>query len=258
MIGAIAGDIAGSVHEFTPVTSEDFALFSEESFFTDDTVLSVVIARWLLDGHDLTAAMHDAYEAFPGAGWGGMFANWARTRSRAPYGSYGNGSAMRAAPVGWAFESLDEVLDGARRSAEVTHDHPEGIKGAQATAAAIFIARTGGTAADVQEFISGPAIGYDLDRKLSDVRAVHRFDETCQGSVPEAILCALQADDFEGALRNAISLGGDADTQACIAGGIAEALHGLPHWIRDLSLSRLPPDMREVLRRFTATFPATG
>lgn len=250
MIGAIAGDIIGSVHEFVGTKTRQFEFFEGGSNFTDDTVLTVAVAEWLLRGSDLVDLLHGYHARFPNAGWGSWFDTWASSRCRDPYDSYGNGSAMRVAPVGWAFDSLDEVLDGARRSAEVTHNHPEGIRGAQATAASIFIARTGGTADDIRGFFSDQIVGYDLDRTVDEIRENYRFDVTCQGSVPESIICVLEADGYEDAVRNAISLGGDADTQACIAGGIAEAMWGVPDWIQAEAIERLDPTLRETVDEF--------
>lgn len=252
MIGAIAGDIIGSVHEGAGTKTREFPLFPRHCRFTDDTVLTVAVADCLLHGGDYTDRFHDYFHAWPDAGFGGNFFHWAAARDREPYYSYGNGAAMRVSPVGFACGSLDEVLDEARRSAAVSHDHPEGIRGAQATATAIFLARTGSDKDAIRERIE-TLFGYDLGRRLADIRPHYRFDVSCQGSVPESIIAFLEADDYEDTIRNAISLGGDADTMACIAGGIAEAYHGgVPREIRDNALQRLDPPLREVTDRFAA------
>ena len=250
MLGAIAGDMIGSPHEFSPIKTKEFSLFDSRQHFTDDSVLTVAVAQWLLDGLDLVSLFHDFYSKHPFAGFGGRFKRWAERRATASYGSFGNGSAMRVSPVGWAFNTLGEVLAVAGDSAAVTHDDPRGIAGARATAGAIYIARTGGTVDDVREFVNRQFPSYNLHRSVEEIRRWYRFDPTCQGSVPEAIVCVLEAEGYEDAVRNAVSLGGDADTQACIAGGIAEALWGLPDEIETETLRRLDRDLIEVTHRF--------
>ncbi len=225
MRGAIAGDIFGAAFEGHPLKKEDFDLFGEARYFTDDTILTVATADALMGDGDYAAAYREWGRRYPGRGYGGMFRLWLGDPSRGPYNSFGNGSAMRVSPIGWAFDTLDEVLAEAERSAAVTHNHPEGIKGAQATAAAVHLARIGATKDEIRAEISG-RFGYDLDRTIAAIRPDYRFDVTCQGSVPEALIAFLEADDFEHAIRLAISLGGDADTQAAIAGGVAEAFFG--------------------------------
>jgi ADP-ribosylglycohydrolase len=250
MLGAIAGDIIGSVYEHHPHKSTKFPLFSERSRFTDDTVLTVATAHALLTNGDYTAYYQLYGRHWPNAGYGGTFRRWLRQQDPAPYNSWGNGSAMRVSPVGFCLNSEAEVLAEAERSAAVTHNHPEGIKGAQAVALAILLARQGADKATLRREIS-QRFGYDLERSLAEIRPGYRFDVSCQGSVPESIIALLEADDYEGAVRNAISLGGDADTMACIAGGIGEALFGeLPETIRGETLNRLAPEFLEPLALF--------
>ena len=224
MIGAIAGDIIGSVHEFSNIKTEDFPLFHPQSTFTDDTVMTVAVADCILTGKGYAAAFKEWGRLFPYAGYGGIFGRWLRSDSSEPYNSFGNGSAMRVSPVGFAFDSIDKVLEEARKSAEVTHNHPEGIKGAQATAAAIFLARTGQGKKEIKDYIE-ITFNYDLSATLAEIRPGYSFDVTCQGSVPQSIIAFLESSSYEDAVRKAISLGGDTDTQACITGGIAQAYY---------------------------------
>lgn len=250
MLGAIAGDIIGSVYEHSPVDSIDFDLFPPGSRFTDDSVLSVAVAEAILSDGDYRTQLLNWGLRYPRAGYGRSFHDWLHRGGGAPYNSWGNGSAMRVAPVGWAFDNEHEVLEQARASAAVTHDHAEGIKGAQATALAVFMARQGQSMTMIKARIS-EQFGYDLSRSLAEIRPDYGFDVSCQGSVPEAIIAFLESDDYEGAVRNAVSLGGDADTQACIAGGIAEAFYGeVPADIVEQAEQRLPEEMRDVIRRF--------
>lgn len=254
MIGAICGDIIGSVHEGAGTKTRDFPLFVPECRFTDDTVLTVAVVATLLHGGTYTDRFHDYFHAWPHAGYGGAFEEWARRRRREPYNSWGNGAAMRVSPIGAARDTLDDVMAEARRSAEVTHDHPEGIRGAQAAAAAVFLARTGAGKEALRGEIE-QRFGYALGGRLDDMRADYRFDISCQGSVPQSIIAFLESDGFEGAIRNAISLGGDADTMAAIAGGIAEAFYGgVPEPIRVSALAHLDPPLRSVVDEFTARF----
>jgi len=225
MLGAIAGDIIGSVHEHTRTKTKDFPLFDHFCHFTDDTVLTLAVASRLLEGREYVDAFHDFFHLYPNAGYGGSFIHWASSRQREPYGSWGNGSAMRVSPIGFAFDSMEEVMREAKMSAEVTHNHPEGIRGAQATAVAILLARMGYEKTDIREQLQRE-FGYNLSDRLDDLRDTYRFDVSCQGSVPQSIIAFLESESYEDALRNAISLGGDADTMACIAGGIAEAFYG--------------------------------
>lgn len=254
MLGAIAGDVIGSVHEGTGTKTKDFPLFVERSRFTDDTVLTVAVAERLLRGGQYVDLYHDYASAYPRAGYGGTFIRWAMYRNREPYNSWGNGSAMRVSPIGFACDSLEDVLTQARESAEVTHNHPEGIRGAQATAAAIFLARSGRTKSDIKSLVE-QEFGYDLSESLDAIRERYRFDVSCQGSVPQSIVAFLQADGYEDAVRNAISLGGDADTMACIAGGIAEAFFGgVPDEIASRTLAALDDRLRGVVTEFRERF----
>jgi ADP-ribosylglycohydrolase len=250
MLGAIVGDYLGSVYEHHATKRKDFVLLDPRCFVTDDSILTLAVAEWLMEDGDLVGRFHELVSAFPDAGWGGMFFRWARTRSREPYNSFGNGAAMRVSPVGWAFASLEETLEAAAASARVTHDHPEGIKGAQATAAAVFLARTTHDKDVIRDEVSG-RFGYDLSRSLAEIRPAYGFDETCQGTVPEAITAFLEAGDFEDAVRNAVSLGGDADTLACIAGGIAHAYFGgVPAELAAPALRAVPETLLPIWLRF--------
>lgn len=224
MLGAIIGDIIGSSYEFKGLKSTEFPLFTSASRFTDDTVLTVAVADCILHNRDYAKTFKEYGRRYPNAGYGGMFGNWLRSANSNSYNSYGNGSAMRVSPVGFAYRTIDEVLREAQRSAEVTHNHPEGIKGAQAIASAIFLGRTGKEKKEIRGYIEG-RFGYDLNRTLDEIRPSYHFDETCQGSVPEAIIAFLESTDYEDTVRKAVSLGGDADTLACMAGGIAEAYY---------------------------------
>ncbi len=254
MIGAIAGDIIGSIHEWAGTKCKQFVLFGEHCCFTDDTILTIAVASQQLHGGDYVDLFHEYFHAYPQAGYGGSFIHWAGARRRDPYNSWGNGSAMRVSPVGFAGRSLDEVLLRARQSAEVTHNHPEGIRGAQATAAAIFLARSGHGKASIKQQIEGQ-FGYNLSERLDDFRHSYTFDVSCQGSVPQSLIAFLESENYEDAVRNAISLGGDADTMACIAGGIAEAFYGgVPEFIRTEALSRLDDRLRSVVLEFEDRF----
>lgn len=254
MLGAIAGDVIGSVHEHSGTKTKNFPLFVEASQFTDDTVLTVAVAERLLRGGSYVDWYHEYFHAYPEAGYGSSFIHWAEHRCREPYYSWGNGAAMRVSPIGIACNTLEEVLAQARASAEVTHNHPEGIRGAQATAAAVFLARSGYTKADIKTYIE-QEFGYCLSERLDDIREHYCFDVSCQGSVPQSIIAFLEADGFEDAVRNAISLGGDADTMACIAGGIAEAFFGgVPDEIASQTLAALDERLHGVVCEFQERF----
>ena len=223
MLGAIIGDIVGSVYEWDNIKTKDFPLFSEKGSFTDDTVMTIAVADALMKGgtpDEFIDSMKEIGRQYPNSGYGGGFSNWLFSDDREPYNSWGNGSAMRVSPCGWVAKSLDEAEALAEKSASVTHNHPEGIKGAQATAAAIYLARTGTKKDKIKEYIESN-YGYDLRRTLDEIRPVYRFNESCQETVPEAIIAFLESTDFEDAFRNAISLGGDSDTLAAITGSIA-------------------------------------
>ncbi|MBQ3324546.1 MAG: ADP-ribosylglycohydrolase family protein [Muribaculaceae bacterium] len=266
MIGAIVGDIIGSIYEFDNIKTKDFELFDERMEPTDDSILTIATADWLLHGGAPGKYYFRYASAYPCpmGGYGPSFLNWV-SRSRnsiaEPYNSCGNGSAMRVSPVGWAFDNEEETLAAAERSAECTHNHPEGIKGAQATALCIFMARNGASPALIKECITHD-YGYNLSLSIDEIRprySWHGLDNagdgaTCQGSVPQAITCALQAKDFEDAVRNAISIGGDSDTIACITGGIAEALFGIPQWIKEKAQSMLDDRQRLIVAEFCDTY----
>lgn len=249
MIGAIAGDIIGSPYEFKPHKSVDFPLFGPDCRFTDDTVLTIALAEAILQNMDYCSLLKQYYRRYPNAGYGGTFVHWAAGSSVEPYYSFGNGAAMRISPVGFYYSSLEEVLAKAEFYTAVTHNHREGIKGAQATAAAIFMARNGGSKEDIRRYII-ETFGYDLTRTCDQIRPNYQFDVTCQGSAPEAIICFLESTDYESAVRLAVSLGGDSDTQACIAGGIAEAMYGVPGWIEDQVLGYLDEELLTVQQEF--------
>jgi ADP-ribosylglycohydrolase len=253
MIGAIAGDVIGSVHEATATKSKRFPLFTAESCFTDDTVMSAAVADVLLSGGDYVRTFHRYFRAYPDAGYGQQFKLWCELRRREPYNSWGNGSAMRVGPVGLAFDRLEDVLAEAERSARVTHDHPEGIRGAKAVAAAVFLARRHPEKHEISTYIEAE-FGYRLDQSLKSVRRTFLFDVSCEGTVPWAIRAFLEADDYESAVRNAISLGGDADTLACIAGAIAGTYYGVPPAIEQEVLSRLDDPLRTLVSRFVERF----
>ena len=250
MLGAIVGDFIGSRHEFHATKTKDFELVHNACRVTDDSILTIAVAEWILHGTDLVTRFHELVAEYPHAGWGSMFYRWASERHRNPYNSFGNGAAMRASPAGWAFDSVEATLAAAADSARVTHDHPEGIKGAQATALAIYLARTQRDKSMIRREIA-ERFGYDLSRTVDSIRPKYGFDETCQGTVPEAIVAFLDAEDFEDAIRNAVSLGGDADTLACITGGIAHAyFDGVPAQLAEPALAALPPPLRPVWTEF--------
>ena len=250
MLGAIAGDVIGSVYEFGPPGPEDFPLFEPARRPTDDSVLTVAIAEAILDRQPYAGTLRRWAQRYPGAGYGLMFFAWIRTPQAGPYQSYGNGSAMRVSPAGWIHDTLEATLEEAKRTAEVTYDHAEGIRGAQAVAGAIFIARTGGSREAVRELVQG-RFGYDTTLTMARMRRESKMDETCQGTVPQAASVALMPASVEDAIRKAVSLGGDTDTLACIAGSIAEALHGgVPRKLADPVLRCLDADLRAVVDRF--------
>lgn len=254
MIGAIAGDIIGSVYESHCLKTTEFALFTPNSTFTDDTVLTVAVADCILHGKGYATTFKQYVRRYPYAGYGGLFLRWASSDSLAPYDSFGNGSAMRVSPVGFAFDTMDEVLAEARRSAEVTHNHPEGIKGAQAVAAAIFLARKGESKSNIRDFIENN-FGYSLHQTLDEIRPHYYFDETCEGSVPQAIMAFLESNSFEDAVRKAISLGGDSDTLGCMAGGIAQAYYkAIPADIIKEVKDRLPPELLAIVEEFNKKY----
>jgi len=291
MLGAIFGDIAGSAYEFANTYDYDFEMLGPDARPTDDSYMTLAVAKALLEvdfgaadnadrikagsaDHDSAADSADRDERIkaacvrymqeigrkhPNAGYGGHFLGWLADEHPEPYNSFGNGSAMRVSAAGWLYDDLDEVLHTAALTAEVTHDHPEGIKGAQAIAAAILMARKGRSDAEpvdeikagIKAYVAG-AFDYDLDRTLDEIRPDYRFYEICQKSVPEAIIAFLEGEDYEDTIRKAVTLGGDSDTIACMSGGIAEALYGMPGELRQAAFDRLDPESREIVERFQA------
>jgi ADP-ribosylglycohydrolase len=256
MLGAIVGDIVGSVYEFDNHRSKSFPLFTSNSFFTDDSVMTVALAYAILSDTEFAGVMRRYGTRYPGAGYGGMFARWLRDDSMGPYGSFGNGAAMRISPAGWAFPTLEETLRRARAYTEVTHDHPEGIKGAETVAGAVWMARHGRSKEELRAWIVKHS-GYDLSRTCDEIRPGYEFNETCQRTVPEALTAFLESTDFEDAIRLGISLGGDSDTLACITGSVAEAFYGgVPPDIEREALARLDQVLRDVVALFRARFGA--
>lgn len=256
MLGAIAGDIIGSVYEGKNFKTKDFPLFNRQCRFTDDTVLTVAVADVILNsgeflqGSKYMEQLKWYYRRYLYAGYGRNFREWAKSNTIEPYNSFGNGAAMRVSPVGFAFNDLDTVLREAQRSAEVTHNHPEGIKGAQAIAAAIFLARTGNNKTEIKSYIQ-TTFNYDLGQTLDQIRPNYQYDSTCQGSIPPAIIAFLESTNFEDAIRNAVSVGGDSDTIACMTGGIAQAFYGgVPKAIADQTLSHLNEHLCTITEKF--------
>lgn len=254
MLGAIAGDIIGSVYESSGIKTTYFNTFSTYSTFTDDSVLTVAVADCILHGKDYATTFKEYAKRYPFAGFGGMFIQWVDSDSLEPYNSFGNGSAMRVSPVGFAFDTMEEVLAEAKRSAEVTHNHPEGIKGAQAIAAAILLARNQESKGNIKNFIE-KNFSYNLHRTLDEIRPNYSFDETCEGSVPQAITAFIESDSYEDAVRKAISLGGDCDTLGCMAGGIAQACYKIiPDYIIKEIKNRLDSELLKVVEQFNLKY----
>jgi len=253
VIGTILGDIIGSAYEHHPIKSEDFDLIRSNTKFTDDTVLTVATMDVYLSGKGFAQSYREYTLAYPLRGYGASFDRWVHHRKDEPYGSFGNGSAMRVSPIGWLFDTQEEVLSEAQRSAEVTHNHPEGIKGAQAIALAIFMARHKASKETIRTTLSD-RFGYDFSKTLQEIRPYSKFDVTCQGSVPLAILAFLESTSVLDAIRKAVSLGGDCDTQAAMAGGIAEAFYGpIPHDLYDQIIRvYLAPALLEKVSAFYA------
>ena len=259
MYGAILGDMIGAPYEFDRGNkTKEFPLFSKNSEFTDDSVMTIAVAEALLSAEAqsddavreaLVRSMRRWGKRYPDAGYGYRFYRWLRSPYPKPYNSYGNGSAMRVSAAGWLYESLDETRHMAKLTADVTHNHPEGIKGAEAAACAIFLARTGHSKEEIKDFIT-LEFGYNLSRTCDEIRPAYRHVESCQETVPEAVTAFLEGTDFEDVIRTAVSLGGDCDTLTCISGGIAEAFYGVPGDLVTECRRRLPKDMLSVLDRF--------
>ena len=254
MLGAIAGDIIGSVYERHNVKTKSFELFSSKSRFTDDSILTIATMDSIINGKTFYESYKYWFRRYPHAGFGGSFIEWGMSENMQPYYSYANGSAMRVSPIGFSYNSINEVLQKAEESAIVSHNHPEGIKGAKATAAAIFLARNGSEKGEIKDYIE-ETFGYDLSESIDSIRSWYKFDVSCQGSVPQAIISFLESTDYEDAIRSAISIGGDSDTIACISGGIAEAYYKeIPKYIAQRAKELLPAEMREIVEIYYAKF----
>lgn len=256
MLGTIIGDIVGSVYEFNNFKSKGFEpFFHERARFTDDTVCTVAIADALTRSiHPAASLKAWGAKYWENGGWGRSFALWLGSDDDAPYGSIGNGSAMRVSPAGLLAASLEEAIRLAHAVTVVTHNHPEGMKGAAATAASIYLARMGSSQGEIRQYVT-TTFGYDLERSVDEIRPSYVFNERCQDTVPQALTCALEATCFEDAIRNAVSIGGDSDTISAIAGGVAEAMFGIPEEIANKGWDYLPEDMREVITRLYASGP---
>ena len=249
-IGAITGDIIGSIYEWHNIKTTEFPLFGKDCDFTDDSVLTLATMDAITRGIPYEKNYYDFATKYPGRGYGGGFSAWLYSDDLAPYNSFGNGAGMRVSPVGWAFDTLEDVIHQATESAKVTHNHPEGIKGAMATATSVFLARTGSSKDEIRNIIE-TVFGYDLNRTCDTIRPTYKFESNCQKTVPEAIIAFLDSTDFENAIRLAISLGGDSDTLACITGGIAEAFYGeVPKHISDEVEKILTPELLDIVKNF--------
>lgn len=263
MIGAILGDIVGSIYEFDNIKTKEFEFFDEKCYFTDDTVLTAAIAEALMQYESidknniedfrekLIDVMHQIGGDYPRCGFGGHFRMWVLLKDRTPYNSYGNGSAMRVSSVGWYAKTLEETEMIARATADVSHNHPEGIKGAVATAGAVFLARTGATMDEIKKYISKY---YTINFTIDEIRPVYIFNETCQETVPQAMQAFFESNSFEDAIRNAISIGGDSDTLAAITGAVAEAYYGIPDHLKESALSYLDERLLDITKRFTEKY----
>lgn len=250
MMGAIVGDIVGSKYEFNPIKTKDFEIAGEGFYFTDDTVLTVATMDCLLNKLDYGQTYKKYALKYPDCGYGINFGNWAVSESMEPYNSFGNGSAMRVSPIAWTFESIEMTRIEAKRSAEVSHNHIEGIKGAEAVASSVFMAINNKTKKEIKEYVE-KNFGYDLSSTLDEIRPNYQYDITCQGSVPQSIMCFLESVDFEDSIRNAISLGGDADTMASISGAIAEAYYKkIPDDLIRFAKSKLDKNLLDLVEKF--------
>lgn len=251
MLGAIIGDIVGSVYEWHNIKTKDFEIINPKAFFTDDTILTCAIAKAVMDSdfknieniHDnVTKQLIYFTKKYPNKGYGNRFERWVKSEPHIPYNSFGNGSAMRVSSVGWLAHTLAQTWNIAKATAEVTHNHPQGILGAQVVAGIIFLCRNKTSKQRIKEFAQEY---YNLDFTLESIRPTYKFDETCQGTVPQAIVAFLESTDFEDAIRNAISIGGDSDTLACITGSIAQAFYGtMPQELCKMALQKIPEELK--------------
>ena len=254
MLGSLAGDIIGSPYEFKNTKKLDFDLFSYNSKFTDDTILTVAVADCILNNKDYAKTLKEYGRKYRDADYGVGFRKWLDSDSSESRDSFGNGSAMRVSPIGFAFETLEKVRKEARRSAEPTHSHPEGIKGAEAVASAVFLARTNHDKGDIKKYVEDN-FGYNLSESLDSIRQNYIFDETCQGTVPQAITAFLESKDYEDAIRKAVSIGGDSDTVACITGGIAHAYYKkIPQFIVEKVKELLPAEFLNITNKFLSAY----
>ena len=257
ILGAIVGDIIGSIYEFAPTKSKDFDLFTPWSNFTDDTVMTLAVAKWLMEDEAhtpsyLTFCMQELGALYPRAGYGPRFAEWLCEDDPQPYNSWGNGSGMRVSPVGLYAKTLDEALALAAVTASVSHNHPEGVKGAQAVAACMFLCRQGKSKEEIKECVE-KLFFYDLNKSIAEIRPRYEFDVSCQGSIPESIIAFMDGNTFEEVIRLAVSLGGDADTQGCMSGAIASCFYPIPDEIAEKCRDILPEDLRDINDRFIAS-----
>jgi len=254
VLGALVGDIVGSVYEFQNTKSTDFELFTPNSTFTDDSVMTLAVAKWLMEDKvhstaHLIRCMQELGDRYPNAGYGGNFGWWLRQSNPAPYNSWGNGSGMRVSPVGLYAKTLDEALALSALTASVSHNHAEGVKGAQAVATSVFLCKEGKTKQEIKGYVE-QNFGYNLNRTIAEIRPNYNFDVSCQGSVPEAIIAFLEGNSFEEVIRLAISLGGDSDTIGCMAGAIAACMYPIPDYMTEKCDSLLTEDLREIKDQF--------
>lgn len=250
IIGSIVGDVIGSIYEFKNIKSVDFPLFDDRCIFTDDTVLTIAVADALLNKKEFARNIWEYGNRYPTAGYGGTFCSWLSDDNLVPYNSWGNGSGMRVSAVGFAYNTIQDVLEISKQTAEITHNHPEGIKGAQSISSAIFLARQGYSKIAIKDYIS-QTFNYNLNFTLDEIRPTYKFEVSCQKSVPQAIVSFLESADFESSIRLAISIGGDSDTIAAMCGGISAAFYKeIPQEIIDFTLSKLPQEFIDIINQF--------
>lgn len=250
IIGSVIGDIIGSVYEWNNTNTTDFNIFNVKCDYTDDTVLTIAVADCILNKKDFSKTIWEYGRKYPNRGYGEKFNMWLRNENRLPYNSYGNGSGMRVSPVGFAYDTINDVLKYAKKSAEISHNHEEGIKGAQAIASAVYLAKIGNSKNEIKKFIL-KKFKYNLNFSLDEIRNTYEFDESCQGSVPQAIVAFLESKDFENAIRLAISIGGDSDTIACMTGGIAAAFYKeIPDKLIEFAYNKIPDEFKNIIYSF--------